>query len=397
MLDVNLEAMRQVVAGLKYRPLFVTVSGAHLYGFPSADSDVDLRGCHLLPLRDVVGLDLPNQTLEHKVVHDGTEVELVSHDVGKYLGLLVHNNGYILEQIFSPIVVMGQEFLDELRPLARRCITRHHYHHYRGFYATQQKLIAKEEPKRAKPVLYAYRVLMTGIHLLRTGEVEANLLRLNEHFRFAFLDELIARKVGGEDASVGDLDWSFHEARLAELEAQLDQAFAESKLPEDRDRKPVNELLVRLRLDISREAVSSLGMIHRRSGDAARSQRLGPYTIESLIDQSEDGRATVYCVSIAARQQTRISYHRVAEEYYFVLAGHGTAVLDGREYPLNAGDFLRLPPGTTHGFITGDEPLEMLNVHTPGCRPDRDTCFADGAPPEGFAKDTESRPPAAGP
>jgi len=101
--------------------------------FPSSDSDVDLRGCHLPPLRDVVGLDMPNQTLEHKTVHDGTEVELVSHEVGKYLRLLVRNNGYILEQVFSPIVVMGQEFLDELRPRACRCITRRHYHHYRGF------------------------------------------------------------------------------------------------------------------------------------------------------------------------------------------------------------------------------------------------------------------------
>jgi hypothetical protein len=73
-------------------------------------------------------------------------------------------------------------------------------------------------------------------------------LRLNEHFRLGFLDELIARKVCGENASVGNLDWSFHEARLAELEARLDQAFVESPLPEDRERKPVNELLVRLRL-----------------------------------------------------------------------------------------------------------------------------------------------------
>ena len=107
---------------------------------------------------------------------------------------------------------------------------------------------AKEEPKRAKPVLYAYRVLMTGIYLLQTGEVEANLSRLNEHFGFTFLDELVARKVGGENTSVGDFDWPFHEARLAELEARLDRAFAESPLPEDRERKPVNELLVRLRL-----------------------------------------------------------------------------------------------------------------------------------------------------
>jgi uncharacterized protein len=248
MFEVDLPAMRRLVEGLAYRPLFVTVSGAHLYGFPSSDSDVDLRGCHLLPLRDVVGLDLPRQTLEHKTVCNGTEVELVSHDVGKYLRLLVRNNGYILEQIFSPIVVLGQAVLDELRPLAHRCITRNHYHHYRGFFATQRKLIAKEEPKRAKPVLYAYRVLMTGIHLLRTGEVEANLLRLNEHFGLTFLDELIARKVGGENISVGEWDWSFHEARLAELEARLDQAFADSRLSEERDRKAVSDFLVGLRL-----------------------------------------------------------------------------------------------------------------------------------------------------
>ena len=77
----------------------------------------------------------------------------------------------------------------------------------------------------------------------------------------------------------------------------------------------------------------------------------------------------------------------MAEEFYYVLTGHGMALLGGREYPLEAGDFLRLPPGTTHGFITGDEPLEMLNIHVPGCRPDRDTHFADGEPPQGFARD----------
>jgi uncharacterized protein len=250
MLDLNFVELRQYVKGLDYQPLFVTVSGAHLYGFPSSDSDVDLRGCHQLPLRDMVGLDQPNLTREHKSDLSGTEIELVSHEVVKYFQLLVRNNGYVLEQIFSPIVVMGEEFLDELRPLARRCITRHHYHHYRGFYATQCKLLTKENPKRAKPVLYAYRVLMTGIHLLRTGEVESDLLKLNEHFGLTFLSDLIARKVNGENIPIGDLDWPFHEARLAELEGQLDSAFAESNLPEDRDRKQINDFLVSLRLDL---------------------------------------------------------------------------------------------------------------------------------------------------
>ena len=92
---------------------------------------------------------------------------------------------------------------------------------------------------------------------------------------------------------------------------------------------------------------------------------------------------TAYRVQIAPHQTTSISYHKVAEEIYFVIAGTGTALLDGNPYPLRPGDLLRLPPGTKHGFITLDEPLEMLDLHSPGSRPDRDVYF-DGAVPPGF-------------
>ncbi len=243
----DLTMWRQYVESLDCDPLFVTVSGAHLYGFPSPDSDIDLRGCHLLPLREIVGLGAADETFEKTGEHRGIEVDLVSHDIGKYLRLLVKNNGYVLEQIFSPLVVLGGEFLDRLRPIAAACVTRHHYHHYRGFYANQRKLLDKQQQKRVKPVLYAYRVLLTGIHLLDSGRVEANLLHLNEHFRLPFLDDLIASKVT-EQAAPADLDWPLHAARLEELEGRLDRAFAESTLPEDRDTDTANELLVSLRL-----------------------------------------------------------------------------------------------------------------------------------------------------
>ncbi len=240
-------ALARLVQGQDYAPRFVTISGAHLYGFPSPDSDVDLGGCHLLPLRAVVGLDLPEQTVERKLDWSGTEVELVSHDLGKYLRLLVKNNGYVLEQIFSPLVIMGGEFLDELRPLARRCITRHHYHHYRGFLATQRKFLARQEPKLVKTLLYSYRVVLTGIHLLRTGEVEAHLPRLGKEYHLAFLPELIAQKRAEKGTAAG-LDWPFHERQLQQLEGRLDQAFAESPLPAERDRPAANRFLVERRL-----------------------------------------------------------------------------------------------------------------------------------------------------
>jgi predicted nucleotidyltransferase len=245
MFDLN--GLRELVDCQGYAPLFVTISGAHLYGFPSPDSDVDLRGCHLLPLSTVVGLDLPGETVERKLDYAGTEVELVSHDLGKYLRLLLKNNGYVLEQILSPLVVTGQAFLDELRPLARRCITRHHYHHYRGFLATQRRMLEVQGPTVLKTLLYAYRVALTGIHLLRTGEVEANLHQLAELYRLPDVEELIAQKRQEMAAAVA-LDWRFHEARLRQLEAGLDQAFAESRLPAERDRAGVQRFLVEWRL-----------------------------------------------------------------------------------------------------------------------------------------------------
>ena len=96
-------------------------------------------------------------------------------------------------------------------------------------------------------MLYAYRVLLTGIHLLRTGDVEANVRLLNEDFNLSAIDELIAMKTE-EKIAPAELDWPAHAARLDELEAVLDRAFEESTLPEDRDRKAVNDLLVMLRL-----------------------------------------------------------------------------------------------------------------------------------------------------
>jgi hypothetical protein len=46
--------LHRIVAAQPYPLLFATISGAHLYGFPSPDSDYDLRGAHVLPL-DAVG------------------------------------------------------------------------------------------------------------------------------------------------------------------------------------------------------------------------------------------------------------------------------------------------------------------------------------------------------
>lgn len=244
---VDFKALREFVAKQSIAPRFVTISGAHLYGFPSPDSDIDLRGCHQVPLRDIVGLIHPDETVEPKGFVHGTEVEMVSHEIGKYFTLMLKNNGYVMEQIFSPLVVQGQEFLDVLRPLAQRCLTKYHYFHYRGFFGTEYKLLEKQECKSVKAILYGYRVLLTGIHLMRSGAIEADIVRLADEYRLPFIADLIVMKKAEKITSY-DLNWPFHAAEYAKLERRMEQAFHDSQLPEDRDRQAVHDWLVELRM-----------------------------------------------------------------------------------------------------------------------------------------------------
>jgi uncharacterized protein len=99
-------------------------------------------------------------------------------------------------------------------------------------------------------LLYVYRVLLTGIHLMRTGEVEANLARLNESFRLAHIPELIERKVAGPEN--GRLEWAdveFHQREYDRQRHELEEAFNASSLPEaPRGAAALNRLLIRIRL-----------------------------------------------------------------------------------------------------------------------------------------------------
>ena len=250
--------LHQQVADHRYPLLFATISGAHLYGFPSADSDFDLRGVHLLPLEKVVGLNVYHETIEHSGIYDGLEIDLVAHDVKKFMGLMLKKNGYVLEQLLSPLAVHTTPEHEELKALAANCITRYHAHHYLGFAATQWKLFRKESPPRVKPLLYVYRVLLTGIHLMKSGQVEANLPRLNESARLSYIADLICSKVAGaEKGLLESSDLEFHEREYRRLTSELEEACVRSKLPEQASAAPaLNGLLVRIRLATTDEESS---------------------------------------------------------------------------------------------------------------------------------------------
>lgn len=230
--------------------IFATISGAHLYGFPSDDSDFDIRGSHILPLREVLKMSIQDETLERNAIESNLELDIVSHDVKKFFALLLKNNGYVLEQLTSPLIIQSSPEHEELLSLVPQIVTKHHGHHYLGFAESQWRLFMRENPPRIKPLLYIYRVLLTGIHLMKTGTVQANLSLLNETYPQSYIEDLIdIKKAGQEQGFFNNANLSFHEHEYLRLRKMLENGMVNSSLPESPTaHAALDDLLVRVRL-----------------------------------------------------------------------------------------------------------------------------------------------------
>ena len=84
-------------------------------------------------------------------------------------------------------------------------------------------------------------------------------------------------------------------------------------------------------------------------------------TIRSILDRTN---APVENQSLAearvpAGGATQRHYHRIAEEFYFILEGRGAMEIDGETRPVGPGDAILIPPGAWH-TIAAEEALRFL-------------------------------------
>ena len=246
---MQLEELKQTLTGQAFHPLFATLSGAHLYGFESPDSDVDLRGAFVLPLKQVISMHEPQETVTKTFDEHGLEIDLVCHDVLKFCRLLNKNSGEVLEQLYSDLVVWPSPRLSELQNLFQPHVGKEFYFHYRGFLLNQRKLVEKPEAT-VKETLYGYRVALTGLHLLKTGELNANLPSLLESYPEDEVADLIAEKQSTrEHAPLAEARKQRHLLRLEQLQALLEEAYNNSALPHSGGAfEELSEYVVRVRM-----------------------------------------------------------------------------------------------------------------------------------------------------
>ena len=83
------------------RILLAVESGSRAWGFPSRDSDYDVRFIFIRPLADYLGISQPRDVIERPV---DAELDLGGWDLRKALGLMVRSNAVAFEWLASPVV-----------------------------------------------------------------------------------------------------------------------------------------------------------------------------------------------------------------------------------------------------------------------------------------------------
>jgi predicted nucleotidyltransferase len=210
------------------------ITGSHHYGFPSPDSDLDIKTIHLAPTDSLLGLTAPNEAYERLEVFEGVESALTSNEARQALNLLLRGNGNMLERILCPYQLIQSPEVQALQALAQGAISKRFYGHYSGFFRAMCKDFEKAERPTAKQVLYAYRVAATGIHLLTSGKLEADLSVLAEECGVPEALPLIeTKRQTAEQVALDPSDENSHRASLERLGKALEVALTSSSLPEE--------------------------------------------------------------------------------------------------------------------------------------------------------------------
>ncbi len=156
-----------IIAGLREieqqhdcRVLFAAESGSRAWGFPSPDSDYDVRFFYVHPLQWYLRLDEPKDTLEW---FNG-DLDYSGWDLRKAFRLFAACNPSMNEQLGSPIVYESNgdfsQRIRELIPLYFNPIKA--VHHYLGIAANFTEPVYKNEPVGIKKLFYILRPLLAG-------------------------------------------------------------------------------------------------------------------------------------------------------------------------------------------------------------------------------------------
>jgi predicted nucleotidyltransferase len=225
--DVSTIEARQ---DLYERIIYRCVIGSRAYGLETEESDVDYRGIYLPPAKLHWSLYGVPEQLEREATQEAY------WEIQKFIVLALKANPNVLECLYSPLVEKQTALAGTLLEQRSMFLSKLVYQTFNGYVMSQFKKmqadIRNQGAVKWKHVMHLLRLLMSGIHVLKTHDVQVRV----DHRR----DHLLAIRRG-------ELSWEDTERFRKELHVQFEDAFRSTTLPERPDYQRANDFLVTAR------------------------------------------------------------------------------------------------------------------------------------------------------
>lgn len=217
-------------AGLYERVIYRCVIGSRAYGLDDETSDTDRRGIYL-PTADLHWslFGVPEQL-------ENDETQEVYWELQKFIVLALKANPNVLECLYSPVVESATPLGQELLAMRAAFLSKLVFQTFSGYVASQFKKmqtdIRNQGRVKWKHVMHLIRLLLSGTHVLRAGEMIVDVGEYRER--------LLTIKRG--EMPFGEADeWR------KRLQADFESAFKTTMLPDRPDYERANDFLVRAR------------------------------------------------------------------------------------------------------------------------------------------------------
>ena len=187
MKDLIIQKLTEIEQKEDIRILHAVESGSRAWGFPSPDSDYDVRFLYVRRPEFYLKLEKTRDVIELPI---NDMLDINGWDIKKTLQLLHSSNPTLFEWMNSPVIYRQTEFADVIRPYLDRYFScKSGLYHYLSMAEGNYREYLKSDTVRAKKYFYVLRPILACKWILHKGTRPPMLFRelmeseLEEHLK----------------------------------------------------------------------------------------------------------------------------------------------------------------------------------------------------------------------
>lgn len=165
--ELILDKLSEIERTYNVSVLFAVESGSRAWGFPSPDSDYDVRFVYVRTLEDYLKLEKVRDTIEFQ---EDEVYDINGWDLKKALQLMYDSNPSIFEWCASPIVYKTSDAFNKLKAISKSYYSpkKNLYHYWHMANSNFQKYL-QTESVRIKKYFYVIRPLLAAKWVVEKG------------------------------------------------------------------------------------------------------------------------------------------------------------------------------------------------------------------------------------